>query len=409
MSKDEKFIITVKSNTKDLYAFTKLVSERKKRIERASIEPITSDPINDLARSLHPERQFLIIDEIRDETKSTKTFRLTPDPDSSTEELAYFRAGQYISLKVEVNGVNITRPYSISSSPDDALRGFYDITIRQEDNGFLTNHIWENWKIGTKIESSGPEGYFYYEPLRDLKNIVGVAGGSGITPFRSLIKHIIEKKLNINVTLLYGSSDEDDIIFYQGFKEFEKVLPNHIKVVHILSCESVSLEGCEQGLITTDIIEKYCDVKNSTFFICGPQVMYNFIEKELIKFDISNKRIRREAFGEIKDIANFPDFPQELVESIFKIRVQIGSIIKEIPAISTESILVALERANLTPPSKCRSGECGFCRSYLISGNIYVSPISDWRREGDKKYNFFHPCASYPISNLEIKVPRKIS
>ena len=409
MSKDEKFIITVKSNTKDLYAFTKLVSERKKRIERASIEPITSDPINDLARSLHPERQFLIIDEIREETKSTKTFRLIPDPDSSTKELAYFRAGQYISLKVEVNGVNITRPYSISSSPDDALRGFYEITIRQEDNGFLTNHIWENWKIGTKIESSGPEGYFYYEPLRDLKNIVGVAGGSGITPFRSLIKHIIEKKLNINVTLLYGSLDEDDIIFYQEFKEFEKVLPNHIKIVHILSCESVSLEGCEQGLITTDIIEKYCDVKNSTFFICGPQVMYNFIEKELIKLDISNKRIRREAFGEIKDIANFPDFPQELVESIFKIRVQIGSIIKEIPAISTESILVALERANLTPPSKCRSGECGFCRSYLISGNIYVSPISDWRREGDKKYNFFHPCSSYPISNLEIKVPRKIS
>ena len=177
MSKDDKFIITVKSNTKDLYAFTKLVSERKKRIERASIEPITSDPINDLARSLHPERQFLIIDEIREETKSTKTFRLIPDPDSSTKELAYFRAGQYISLKVEVNGVNITRPYSISSSPDDALRGFYEITIRQEDNGFLTNHIWENWKIGTKIESSGPEGYFYYEPLRDLKNIVGVAGG----------------------------------------------------------------------------------------------------------------------------------------------------------------------------------------------------------------------------------------
>ena len=70
MSKEEKFIITVKSNTKDLYAFTKLVSERKKRIEKASNEPITSDPINELARKLHPERQFLIIDEIRDFKKS---------------------------------------------------------------------------------------------------------------------------------------------------------------------------------------------------------------------------------------------------------------------------------------------------------------------------------------------------
>ena len=409
MNKDEKFIITVKSNTKDLYAFTKLVSERKKRIEKASNEPITSDPINALARRLHPDRQFLVINEIRDETKSTKTFRLIPDPDSSTKELAYFRAGQYISLKVEVNGVNITRPYSISSSPDDALRGFYEITIRKEESGFLTNYIWENWKSGTKIESSGPEGYFYYEPLRDLKNIVGIAGGSGITPFRSLLKHIIEKELDINLTLLYGSSDEEDIIYYRKFKDFEKELPNQIKIVNILSCKTVSLQGCEQGFITSAIIEKYCDVNNSSFFICGPQVMYNFLEKELDTFNLPEKRIRREAFGEIKDIANFADFPQEIADTTFKISVQIGGILKEIPAISTESVLVALERANLAPPSKCRSGECGFCRSFLVSGSIYVSPVSDWRREADKKYKFFHPCASYPVSDLEISVPRKVN
>ena len=408
MSKDEKFIITVKSNTKDLYAFTKLVSERKKRIEKASIEPITSDPINDLARRLHPERQFLVINEIRDETKSTKTFRLIPDPDSSTKELAYFRAGQYISLKIEVNGINITRPYSISSSPEEALRGFYEISIRKEESGFLTNYVWENWEIGTKIESSGPEGYFYYKPLRDLKNIVGIAGGSGITPFRSLIKHIIEKKLDITLILLYGSSEEDDILFNQEFKEFEKQLPNQIKIVNVLSCETVSLEGCEQGFITTDIIEKYCDVNNSSFFICGPQIMYNFVDNELEKFNLPRKRIRREAFGEIKDIANLPDFPQEMVGTTFKVKVKIGGLIKEIPAISNESILVALERANLAPPSKCRSGECGFCRSLLLSGQLYVSPISDWRREADKKYQFFHPCASYPISDLEISVPREV-
>ena len=408
MNKEEKFIITVKSNTKDLYAFTKLISERKKRIEKASNESITLDPINDLARSLHPERQFLVIKGIQEETKSTKTFRLIPDPDSATKELAYFRAGQYLSLKVEVNGVKITRPYSISSSPKDALKGFYEITIRKEEEGFLTNYIWQNWKIGTKIESSGPEGYFYYEPLRDLKNIVGIAGGSGITPFRSWIKNVIEKESEINLTLLYGSSDENDIIFYKEFKELEQLVPNQIKIVYILSCEAILLEGCEQGFITSDIIEKCCDVHNSSFFICGPQIMYNFIEKELEKFNLPKKRIRREAFGEIKDIIKFPNFPQEVVGSTFKVKVQIGDSIEEIPAISTESILVALERANLAPPSKCRSGECGFCRSFLLSGEIFVNPISDWRREGDKQYKFFHPCASYPISDLEISVPRNV-
>ncbi|MFX1570716.1 MAG: flavin reductase family protein [Promethearchaeota archaeon] len=404
----EKFSITVKSNTKDLYGFMKLVPNRKKRIEKASSEPIITDPINDLARKLHPERQYLKINEIIDETKSTKTFILLPNPELGTKELAYFRAGQYLSLKVKVNGVEITRPYSISSSPSEALAGFYSLTIRKEEHGFLTNYIWDNWKIGTKIVSSGPEGFFYFDPLRDLKNIVGIAGGSGITPFRSLAKTIINGKIDAKLTVLYGSSEEDDIIFYEEFNKLEKEHPDKIKVVHVLSCDMVSLEGCESGFITADIIQKYCDEPNSTFFICGPQVMYDFVEKELKKFNVPQKRIRREAFGEIKDVINYAGYPKELAEKTFKIKVQIGDKIQEIPAIATESVLVALERANLAPPSKCRSGECGFCRSLLISGEIYISPISDWRKSADKKFNYFHPCYSYPISDLEINIPRHL-
>ena len=410
MSKEneERLNITIKSNTKDLFAFTKLLPSREKRIERAPSEPLTEDPITDLARRLHPERQYLIIDEIREETKSTKTYKLIPDLNSKTTELAYFRPGQYLSLKVELEGVRITRPYSIASTPKDALRGFYEITIRKEENGFLTHYIWDNWKVGTKVESSGPEGYFYFERLRDLKQIVGIAGGSGITPFRSMAKAIIDGTIDAKLTLMYGSSEEDDIIFYDEFKEMEKNNPNKIKVVHVLSCDVVTLEGCEKGFMTKEIIEKYCDVGSSTFFICGPQIMYNFVDKELAKFDLPVKRVRREAFGEIKDILAQPDFPKEVAEKIFKVEIHIGDLTKEIPAKATESVLVALERANLNPPSKCRSGECGFCRTLLINGDVFINPVSDWRKDADIKFNYFHPCASYPITDLEIKIPREL-
>jgi ferredoxin-NADP reductase len=407
---NERFIITVnsKSQSKDIIAFTKLVSKRKKRIEKASSEPIISDPINELARKLHPERLNLIISEIRDETKSTKTFKLVPDPESETKELAYFRPGQYLSLKVEVNGVFITRPYSIASSPNDTLKGYYELTIKKEEHGFLTHHIWDNWRVGTKIVSSGPEGFFYYEPLRDSKQIVGIAGGSGITPFRSIAKAIIDGLIHANLTILYGNSDQDDIIYFNEFKELEKKHPDKVKVVYILSCEEVTLEGCEKGFITSDIIKKNCNVNSSSFFICGPQVMYDFVEKEIEKFNLAPKQVRREAFGEIRDVINLPGFPKDIFEKVFKLKLQMGNLFKEIPALANESILVAMERANLAPPSNCRSGECGFCRSLLISGKIYVVPISDWRRGADKKFNFFHPCASYPISDLEINVPRQL-
>lgn len=407
MSKKEEDIV-IKSPSRDLFAFTKLVPERKKRIEKASSEPITTDPMNELANRIHPKKQYLIIKEIRDETKSTKTFKLVPDPDSKTQELAYFRAGQYLSFKVEVNGVAITRPYSLSSSPTDALNGFYEISIRKDDEGFLTPYIWNNWKVGTKLVCSEPTGLFYYDNLRDLKNIIGIGGGSGITPFRSMAKEIAEGKLDIKLTIIYGSSEEDDIIFYDELKELEKKFPDKINAIIVLSCEEVSLEGCEQGFITADIIKKYVDVNNSSFFICGPQIMYDFVDKELEKLDLPKKRIRKELYGEIKDVINFPGFPKEVAEKTFKIKVHIGNQIKEIPALATETVTVAMERAKLAPPSSCRSGECGLCRSLLISGKLFISPVNDGRRAADKKFNFFHPCSSYPITDLEIVVPRSI-
>ncbi len=405
--KKDRFNINIRSNTKDLFAFTKLVPERKKRIKKASSEPIKSDPIKDLVSKLHPEKQYLKIKSIKEETETTRTYRLVPDNEKGQHELAYFRAGQYLSLKVNVDETYITRPYSISSAPYEALEGYYDITIRKEEHGFLTNYIWDNWKVGTKIKSSGPEGFFYLEPLRDKKNIVGLAGGSGITPFRSMIKEIIHEGDDYKLTLLYGSSDEKDIIFYDELMALEKEHHEKFKLVVVLSCEEVSLEGCETGFLTSEIIQKYTNINESTFFICGPQVMYNFVEKELNKCDLLPKQIRREAFGEIKEIVNLPGFPSELSEKVFQIKVHIGNLEKNIPAAADESVLVAMERAKLAPPSKCRSGECGFCRALLMSGNVYISPINDGRRGADKKFNYFHPCSSYPISDdIEIKIPR---
>jgi ferredoxin-NADP reductase len=403
---DEKLDITIKSNSRDLLAFMKLSANRKKRFEKASSEPITTDPMNELATKLHPIRQYLVIESIKDETKTTKTFKLIPNKDLGTTELAFFRPGQYLSLKVNVEGIEITRPYSIASSPNDALNGFYELTIRKEEAGFLTSYIWDHWEVGAQIESSGAEGFFYFDRLRDSKQIVGIAGGSGITPFRSIAKAIIESTVDAKLTLLYGSSDEDDIIYYDEFKALEKKYPEKLKIIYILSCEVVSLEGCEQGFITADIIRKHCDIDNSSFFLCGPQIMYNFVESELEQFNLPLRRIRREAFGEVKEVIKLTGFPQELAEKTFKMTVHIGDITRVVPALATESLIVAMERAKLAPPSKCRSGECGFCRSLLISGEVFVNPISDWRRAADKKFGYIHPCSSYPLSDIEIKVPK---
>jgi ferredoxin-NADP reductase len=266
--------------------------------------------------------------------------------------------------------------------------------------------MWDHWQVGTQLQSSGPCGVFYYEPLRDARTIVGLAGGSGITPFRSMAREIAHGGLDVDLLVLYGSSDEDDIVFYDQFQALEHAAPGRIQVVHVLSCEEVSLEGCEQGFITAETIRKYADVDRCSFFICGPQAMYTFVEQELATFDLPPKRARWEVYGEVKDIIQAPGFPHQVAGQTFQLKVHVGGATTDVPAQATETILVAMERANLAPPSECRSGECGFCRARLIAGDVYIQPDRDGRRAADRQFGYIHPCASYPIADLEIVVPR---
>ena len=100
--------------------------------------------------------------------------------------------------------------------------------------------------------------------MRDERQIVGLAGGSGITPFCSMAKEIVHGNMDARLLLLYGSSDEDDIVYYELFKELEEKAAGKIRVVHVLSCEEVSLEGCEQGFITADTIRKHAGVPKTS-------------------------------------------------------------------------------------------------------------------------------------------------
>jgi ferredoxin-NADP reductase len=402
--------VSVRGSILDLLAFRGLPGKRKKRFAKASSRPLPVHPVNELAQRIHPSKLQLVVSEIRDETTTTRTFKLAPAADSETASLPCFRAGQYLSLKAAVDGARISRPYSISSAPFDALgpNGFYEITLRRVEGGFFSEHVWSNWTVGTPVLSSGPVGLFYHEPLRDSGKIVGLAGGSGITPFRSMAREIVFGDLDVELLLLYGSSDEGDIAFYDELEELEGKSSGRIRIVHVLSSEGASLEGCEKGFITAGLIDRYADVPGSSFFVCGPEMMYRFLEAELAKLDLPRRRVRREVWGELTDVASQPGFPSEAVGRTFQIKVKMHGVSSEIPARATEPVLVAMERANLASPSLCRSGECGYCRSLLLGGEVFVAPDSDDRRAADQKLGYIHPCSAYPLSDLEIETPGEV-
>ena len=383
---------------KDTFGAFRVRDKRRKIIKNGDPKKEFSDPIRKLTEEVHPESTEVKVINIEDASITSKTFTFKGINGSV---LPPFLAGQYVSFDLTIGNTITTRPFSISSAPFEARlkeNPFFQITVRKGRNdGFVSNYFYNDVKVGDKFTCHLPLGQFHYDPLRDSKNVVCIAGGSGITPFYSMAKEVEHGSLNLNLTILYGSVTTSDMPLFDKLSEIKS---DKVKVIPVISGEG-NYTG-EKGYITKDIIQKY-SLEDSTYFICGPQVMYEFIKNELNSLNIPERRIRMEVFGSARNVEKLEDYPLSNVKT-FKLSVYRGIDKTVIDAKSNESIAVALERAGIKNPTRCRSGACGFCRCKLISGNVYIPKVGDGRRYGDKKYGYIHACSTFPLSDCEIKI-----
>ena len=386
--------------TLDPSAFWQLMQRRKCKMETApeTVDKSENAP-NALAEALHPKVQHMQISTVT-ENSGAKTYRLIPDKAKGTAKCAYFQAGQYLSVQVCMDGCPTSRPYSLTSSPREALCGFYEITVKPVVGGAVSNYILSHWSVGTKVTVSAPMGQFTYEPLRDAEHIVGIAGGSGVTPFVSLAKAIADGDEPCSMTLLYGSRKKEETPFYLELAEIAGKT-DRVQVVHIFSDEVY--EDAESGLIRAALIKRYLPQTPYAVFLCGPEQMMRFVDRELESLHIEPQRIRHEMQGEAIDPAQFEEYP-EPEEKTVQVTVYNGCREKVMEGTTRETVLRILERNGITPPTSCRSGECGFCRSRLISGNVFIPQSMDKRRQADLLYGYIHPCCTYPSGDLEIEI-----
>ena len=384
--------------------FISLLADRQKTFEKAMARfPEDSDNASALAKALHPKKQYLKISEVIERTPDCKSFVLVPDEERGTDSLAYFGAGKYLTVFEEINGMKIAKPYSISSSPKEALEGKYMLTVRRVDNGLMSEFIFDNWKAGTAVTVSAPEGNFEYQPLRDAKNVICVAGGSGITPFISMAKAVADGDEDFDMTIIYGNKTKDSILFYDELEELKN--NEKIKVVHVISDEKIEDNGFEEGFITAEIIKK-CAPANKPYsvFICGSQAMYSFVDKEIEKLELSKKYVRHEMFGEFYNPKSCIDYPTDIPDTV-SVTVTIQGETKTVTGSTDDTILRILEKNGISAPARCRSGECGFCHSHLLSGKVYIPSHLEFRRQADLKFDCIHPCCTFPLTDLVIDVP----
>jgi glycine betaine catabolism B len=347
--------------------------------------------VEKIINELHPKRLDLVVSEIKKETASTKSFRLV----SSNGYLPPFQAGQYINLFVDVGGIRTSRPYSITSSP--AQTGYYEIAVRRVDDGFVSNYLLDELKIGTTIQSSSPAGNFHYNPLFHGDNLFFIAGGSGITPFVSMIRELADRNIARKIHIIYGSRIEGDVIYSD---ELERIAGTHDNFSYdiIISEPSAGFKG-KKGFISAEIIKEAMSSGDWTFFLCGPESMYRFCLGELDNLKVPSRMVRVEVMGAPKDITMDPGWP-EGVKARDKFSLSLRGW-KTINAKASEPIMISLERAGLAIPALCRSGECSLCRTKLLSGKVF-QPNGVKLRKSDRMFGYIHPCMSYPLEDIEL-------
>lgn len=196
-----------------------------------------------------------------------------------------FLAGQYILLNLGEK--EHTRPLSLSECPEET--DFLEISKRDTASPFCKRL--QALKHGDEVRVTGPMGSFFADDTN--RPLVLLAGGIGITPIRSLLKHLARKQSSRPITLIYGNENEDDMAFCP---ELEQLSLDNYHIVHVLHQPKASYTGY-RGFITTDIIRDTVEAPEESFFmISGPPGMVTAMLEQLRGIDVNEKNLRTDVF-----------------------------------------------------------------------------------------------------------------
>lgn len=244
-----------------------------------------------VVRPLLLRRRPYRVTEVRREADGVWTISLVPP-----ERLRRFDflPGQFyfLTFRRAANLPVEEHPWTISSSP--TAPGVLCSTIKE--SGDFTVSIGKT-KPGDTALVDGPFGRFSYVLHPDERELVFIAGGIGITPLMSMLRHIRDTNAERSVTLLYANTTEDDIVFRDELAEMERAGAAQLKVVHVLSSPSDAWKG-ERGRLDEEKIKRCAGPEPArlSFYVCGPPALIRQTVQTLQRARVPAARIHFERF-----------------------------------------------------------------------------------------------------------------
>lgn len=324
-----------------------------------------------------------------------------------------FIPGQYLTLSIEIGGNEIRRAYSICTSPenDDVA-----VSVKLVEGGLMSTHIHNKVKEGMSINVSTPEGKFICKVDENVKrDHYFITAGSGITPIMSMIPYILEQSPMSNCYLLYGSRDEDHIIFKQQLEELESKYKGQFFLSYTLSkpikekglfgiFKKSTWEGLK-GRVDAKKIESFLEShpdksKSSQFYLCGPGDLIDNTEIHLLGRGINANNISKEHFttSTMPQDKSKPSSTTESGQIIpSKITAHLNNEVVVFDTNGKKTILDELLDLKKNPPYSCTSGACSSCMAKVVKGSVVMEECYALD-EGEIADNYILTCQARPTS-----------
>jgi ferredoxin-NADP reductase len=338
----------------------------------------------------------LVCRAVRPVTPTVSTFVLAP----RTPQLFRFRAGQHLVFAFDIDGREVLRSYSMSSPPTrpDTVA----ITVRRRDGGRVSTWLHEKMKPGTAIRAiSVPLGDF---TLADhpAPGYLLLAGGSGITPFLSMLRELHDTGGQLDAVLVYAAHSRDDHLYASELAQLASDIPG-LRVVLLASTPTAHRVG-DSGRLTAELVQRMVpDVVTRTVLTCGPEPFMHDVQQHLLDLGCPPDRLHRESFTfadpALSLALEHAPASDHLHHSGFDVEFRhLGRTVHS-PAGST--VLQAAAAAGITLPSSCSQGLCGTCKSVLVSGEVDMQHGGGIRPKEIAKGRFL-PCCSVPLTRLVV-------
>jgi ring-1,2-phenylacetyl-CoA epoxidase subunit PaaE len=317
----------------------------------------------------------LRVAEIVPETAEANSIRFAV-PDELHEKFA-FRAGQHLTLRATLGGEEVRRNYSLCTAPAEQD---WMVTVKRIGGGLFSNWVGDQLKAGDTVDVMPPHGSFTTEfDASNTRHLVGIAGGSGITPVMSLIKTLLREEPLSRFTLLYGNRDSSAVIFLEALAALKDKHLGRLELYHFLDAEEQDIDlfngmldrqRCDEAI--AHLVPDAAEVDG--WFICGPGPMMDSAEGALLDRGVAKDRIHIERFTADRPagaVASEIAQLQTKAEGL-SVAVTLDGRTRRV-AFTQGNILDSARAAGLPAPFACKAGVCATCRAKVTKGKVEMA------------------------------------